>query len=236
MIRNNATEDDLRYYFRSAFSATCVIFGLKDNKLHVLLQRRDKEPYKNSFSLPACMLYPNDVIEDRVDELIKSICGVEEFYRKQIRAFTDTTRHPLGRVISIGFYCFVNAEHCVLNPNEDLVWSEYRSLPPLAFDHNEIASAAHRRVLTKMSSQLAGFELIPKKFTLKELQEMYEAVLGHSLDKRNFRRKVLRHHVIQETGEFQSPWLESGKAPMLYTLDRESYDRNRSLGMVYEIF
>lgn len=65
---------------------------------------------------------------------------------------------------------------------------------------------------------------------------MYEAVLGHSLDKRNFRRKVLRHQVIQETGEFQSPWLESGKAPMLYTLDRETYDRNRSLGMVYEIF
>lgn len=236
MIRRDPTEDDLRYYFRSAFSATCVIFGLINNKLCILLQRRDTEPYKNSFSLPACMLYPNDVIEDRVDELIRSICGADEFYRKQIRAFTDTARHPLGRVISIGFYCFVNTELCKLNPNEDLVWSEYRVLPPLAFDHNEISSAAHRRVLTKMSSQLAGFELIPKKFTLKQLQEMYEAVLGHNLDKRNFRRKVLRHNVIQDTGQHQSPWHESGKAPVLYILDRATYDRNRSLGMIYEIF
>lgn len=229
-------EDDLRYYFRSAFSATVVIFALVEGKLSVLLQRRDKEPYKGKFGLPACMLYPNDVIEDRVEDLIRQTTGNTRFYKKQIRAFTDTTRHPLGRVISIGFYAMVNSADCSLSEQSEYEWIEYRNLPPLPFDHNDIAEAAHRRLLAKLSTQLAGFELLSEYFTLKQLQEMYESVLGHALDKRNFRRKVLRHDVIQETGQHLQPWHESGKSPMLYRLDRETYDRNRSLGKVYELF
>lgn len=232
----NMQEDDLRYYFRSAFSATVVIFALVEGKLSVLLQRRDKEPYKGKFGLPACMLYPNDVIEDRVEDLIRQTTGNTRFYKKQIRAFTDTTRHPLGRVISIGFYAMVNSADCSLSEHAEYEWIEYRNLPPLPFDHNDIAEAAHRRLLAKLSTQLAGFELLPELFTLKQLQEMYESVLGHSLDKRNFRRKVLRHDVVQETGQHLQPWHESGKAPMLYRLDRETYDRNRSLGKVYDLF
>ncbi len=232
----NTQEDDLRYYFRSAFSATVVIFALVDGKLNILLQRRDKEPYKGKFGLPACMLYPNDVIEDRVEDLLRQTTGTARFYKKQIRAFTDTTRHPLGRVISIGFYSMVNYGECVLADNAEFVWMEYRTLPTLPFDHNDISEAAHRRLLAKLSTQLAGFELLPELFTLKQLQEMYESVLGHSLDKRNFRRKVLRHDVVQETGQHLQPWHESGKAPMLYRLDRETYDRNRSLGKVYDLF
>jgi 8-oxo-dGTP diphosphatase len=232
----NTQEDDLRYYFRSAFSATVVIFALVDGKLNILLQRRDKEPYKGKFGLPACMLYPNDVIEDRVEDLLRQTTGTAKFYKKQIRAFTDTTRHPLGRVISIGFYAMVNFAECVLADNAEFVWMEFRTLPALPFDHNDISEAAHRRLLSKLSTQLAGFELLPELFTLKQLQEMYESVLGHSLDKRNFRRKVLRHDVVQETGQHLQPWHESGKAPMLYRLDRETYDRNRSLGKVYDLF
>lgn len=232
----NMQEDDLRYYFRSAFSATVVIFALVEGKLSVLLQRRDKEPYKGKFGLPACMLYPNDVIEDRVEDLIRQTTGNTRFYKKQIRAFTDTTRHPLGRVISIGFYAMVNSADCSLSEHAEYEWIEYRNLPPLPFDHNDIAEAAHRRLLAKLSTQLTGFELLPEFFTLKQLQEMYESVLGHSLDKRNFRRKVLRHDVVQETGQHLQPWHESGKAPMLYRLDRETYDRNRSLGKVYDLF
>jgi len=96
--------------------------------------------------------------------------------------------------------------------------------------------AAHRRLLAKMSSQLAGFELLPEKFTLKQLQELYEACLGHELDKRNFRRKILSQDVILETGEHLSPWEESGKAPMLYRLDRQKYDQLKTEGQKFEIF
>src|SRR5574343_999573 len=227
-------EDSLHYYFRSAFSATVVIFALQSEKILVLLHRRSAEPYKGNFALPACMLYPNDELEHRVDSMIQSLTTCSKFYRKQIRAFTDTTRHPLGRVISVGFYSLVHYDACQLpQDGEEYQWTDFRNLPPLAFDHTDIAQAAFRRLLAKMSTQLAGFELLPEHFSLKQLQAMYEAVLGHHLDKRNFRRKVLRHEVIQETGVHLHPWHESGKPPMLYKLDRETYDRNRALGKSY---
>lgn len=230
-------EDQLHYFFRSAFSATVVVFALHEGKLVVLLHRRSSEPYKGSYALPGCMLYPNDILENRVDAMIQSLTGCASFYRKQIRAFTDATRHPLGRVISVGFYSLVHYTSSSLpTDGEEYQWTDFRNVPPLAFDHNEIAQAAYRRLLAKMSTQLAGFELLPEHFSLKQLQEMYEAVLGHHLDKRNFRRKVLRHDVIQETGKLLQPWHESGKAPMLYRLDRETYNRNRALGKSYDLF
>ncbi len=232
-------KEDLNYYFRSAFSVTCVIFGLEDKSIKVLLVKRNREPYKDQFALPAGMVYPNDSIEKRVDSIIEQVTGTRKFYKKQIRAFADTSRHPLGRVISIGYYSFINIKDCMLKAGEDeseVVWTELKMLPSLAFDHNEIVQAANRRLLAKMSTQLAGFELLPEKFTLKQVQEMYEASLGHALDKRNFRRKIVSQAVIEETGELLSPWEESGKAPMLYRLNKPLYDAMKSEGHKFEIF
>jgi 8-oxo-dGTP diphosphatase len=100
----------------------------------------------------------------------------------------------------------------------------------------KIIAAANRRVLAKMSTQLAGLEMLPEFFTLKQVQEMYEAALGHSLDKRNFRRKILAQEVVKETGQLLSPWEESGKAPMLYTLDKASYYKMKAEGHKFELF
>jgi 8-oxo-dGTP diphosphatase len=128
---------------------------------------------------------------------------------------------------------------CSLQPGpteSDAIWMDLKALPELAFDHNEIVQAAKRRLLAKMSTQLAGFELLPEKFTLKQMQEMYEAALGHELDKRNFRRKILSQDVVVETGEHLSPWEESGKPPMLYILDRELYQKRKAEGHQFEIF
>jgi 8-oxo-dGTP diphosphatase len=234
-----APSEDLQYYFRAACSVTCVIFGFQDQRIKVLLVKRSRDPFKDSNALPSDMVYPNDSIEQKVDELISFHTGTPHFYKKQIRAFADTSRHPLGRVISIGYYCFVNTLECNLNSGKDkeiASWIDLKMVPQLAFDHNEIVEAAHRRLLAKMSSQLAGFELLPKKFTLKQLQELYEASLGHELDKRNFRRKIISQEVILETGEFQNPWEESGKAPMLYMLNRKKYEQLKLEGNKFEIF
>ncbi|MCB0820632.1 MAG: NUDIX hydrolase [Bacteroidetes bacterium] len=239
---NNAIlspSEDLNYYFRSAFSVTCVIFGVDEKAIKVLVVKRQKEPYKGFYALPAGMVYPNDSIEERVDTIVKEVTGTSRFYKKQIRAFTDKSRHPLGRVISIGYYSFVNIAECNLqqgNLESESIWIDLKSVPELAFDHNEIVQAAKRRLLAKLSTQLAGFEMLSEKFTLKQLQEMYEAALGHELDKRNFRRKILSQDVIVETGELLTPWDESGKAPMLYKLNRELYDNRRAAGDHFEIF
>jgi 8-oxo-dGTP diphosphatase len=239
-IKSRATQsEDLQYYFRAACSVTCVIFGFQDQRIKVLLVKRSRDPFKNSNALPSDMVYPNDSIEQKVDELISFHTGTTNFYKKQIRAFAETSRHPLGRVISIGYYCFVNSLECHLNhsTNQEVAgWMDLKMVPQLAFDHNEIVGAAHRRLLAKMSNQLAGFELLPRKFTLKQFQEVYEACLGHELDKRNFRRKIISQEVILETGEFQNPWEESGKAPMLYTLNRKNYDQLKLEGNKFEIF
>lgn len=233
------TAEELNFYFRAAFSGSVVVFGLDAGHIKVLLVKRPKEPFKGLFALPAVMIYPNDSIEQRVDELISHVTGTTFFYKKQIRAFADTSRHPLGRVISIGYYSFVNIHNCkIVDDSEDGKgeWVDLKTVPKLAFDHNEIVQAAKRRLLAKMSSQLAGFELLPEKFTLKQVQELYEAALGHELDKRNFRRKILAQSVIEETGELLSPWEESGKAPMLYRLNRADYLAKKEAGHTFEIF
>jgi 8-oxo-dGTP diphosphatase len=231
--------EELSYYFRAAFSGSVVIFGLDEGHIKVLLVKRPKDPFKGLYALPAVLVYPNDSIEEKVDSLIQKVTGTNFFYKKQIRAFADTSRHPLGRVISIGYYSFVNLQNCKqFNDSEDGAseWVDLKQIPKLAFDHNEIVQAANRRLLAKMSSQLAGFEMLPETFTLKQVQEMYEATLGHTLDKRNFRRKILAQSVIQETGKFHSPWEESGKAPMLYRLNRAEYLAKKEAGHKFEIF
>lgn len=232
--------EELNYYFRSAFSVSCVIFGLEKGRMKVLLVKRMREPYKNMYSLPAELVYPNDSIEERADSIIEKVTGTPRFYKKQIRAFADAARHPLGRVVSIGYYSFVNIPDCTLFTSDDehnaAEWVDMKTIPELAFDHNEIVEAAKRRLISKMSTQLTGFELLPPQFTLKQVQEMYEAVLGHELDKRNFRRKVLAQEVVKETGIHLNPWEESGKAPMLYSLDNELYQRLKSEGQRFEIF
>jgi 8-oxo-dGTP diphosphatase len=235
-----APSDELNFYFRAAFSVSCVIFGLHEKKIKVLLVKRKRDPFKNTFSLPAELVYPNDSLEEHVDQIVQRVTGCGRFYKKQIRAFADTSRHPLGRVVSIGYYCFIDWHQCrQFGPSEEhnaAEWFDLKSLPVLAFDHKEIIEAANRRLLAKMSTQLTGFNLLPEKFTLKQVQEMYEAILGHELDKRNFRRKILSQDVILETGEQLSPWEESGKAPMLYQLDEQRYLQLKEEGNKFEIF
>lgn len=232
-------QEDLNYYFRSAFSVTCVIFTFHERELKVLLVKRNKEPYSDYYSLPAGMVYPNDSIDQKVNTVMQENTGSKNYYLKQIRAFADASRHPLGRVVSIGYYSFINYHDCILTAREGEEvpqWFDLKAIPNLAFDHNEIIAAANRRVLAKMSTQLAGLEMLPEFFTLKQVQEMYEAALGHSLDKRNFRRKILAQEVVKETGELLSPWEESGKAPMLYTLDKASYYKMKAEGHKFELF
>lgn len=235
-----APSDELNYYFRAAFSVSCVIFGLHEKRIKVLLVKRKRDPFKNTFSLPAELVYPNDSLEDQVDQIVQDLTGCQRFYKKQIRAFADTSRHPLGRVVSIGYYCFIDWQQCrqfeLSDEHKAAEWFDLKSLPILAFDHQEIIEAANRRLLAKMSTQLAGFNLLPEKFTLKHVQEMYEAILGHELDKRNFRRKILSQDVIIETGEQLCPWEDSGKAPMLYQLDEQRYLQLKEAGNKFEIF
>jgi 8-oxo-dGTP diphosphatase len=225
-IRSGMTEE-LNYYFRAACSVSIVIFGFDDKRIKVLCVKRLQEPNKGKWSLPAELVYPNDDIEKTVDDLITEVSGTERFYKKQIRAFAEITRHPLGRVISIGYYCFINHREYLQNNDSELArtaqWFDLKNMPLLAFDHNEIVAAANRRLLTKMSTQLAGFELLPEKFTLSELQVLYESVLGHELDKRNFRRKVMSLGVIEDLDIPMSNWEGSGKAPMLHRLIRDKY-------------
>lgn len=231
--------DEFNPFFQSAFSVTAVIFGFQDKRIKVLLVKRSREPFMNQFALPAGFVNPNVLIEDRINGIIQQVTGTSNFYKKQIRAFADPTRHPMGRVISIGYYCFVNVNDCRLNTKENIhtsSWCDLSMIPHLAFDHNEIVEAAHRRLLAKMSSQLAGLELLPDKFTLKMVQELYEASLGHELDKRNFRRKLLSQEILIETGEQQSPWEESGKAPFLYVLDKTKYDQMKADGHQFLLF
>ena len=230
--------EEIGFYFRSALSATCVVFGFDGKQLKVLLHKKPTEPMKGHWSLPGEMVYPNEEIEQKVDKLILSFTGLTQFYKKQIRAFADTSRHPLGRVIGIGYYAFVDLKEFKASDDTNFngEWFDFRSIPDLAFDHNEIVAAGHRRLLAKMTTQLTGFELLPEEFTLSQLQNLYEGVLGLSLDKRNFRRKVLSHNVILDLDKPLQPYEGSGKAPMLHKLDRQKYNELKAGGYRFDLF
>lgn len=230
--------EEIGFYFRSALSVTCVVFGFDGKQLKILLHKKTTEPMKGHWSLPGEMVYPNEEIEQKVDKLIETFTGLTQFYKKQIRAFADTSRHPLGRVIGIGYYAFVDLNQFKTNKDANFKgeWFDFRAIPELAFDHNEIAAAGYRRLLAKMTTQLTGFELLPEEFTLSQLQNLYEGILGLSLDKRNFRRKVLSHDVIIDLNKPLQPYDGSGKAPMLHKLDRGKYDKLKAEGYRFELF
>lgn len=204
-----------------------VIFAVQDSALVFLTERA---PDSSIIKLPELQLQSALDLDHQIDKYLVRLFPDTPIYRKQIRAFSVSESIQAQTTIRIGYYAMVQANHLAQPFEETHTWIPLKNnqlLNPLDL---EILQAAHRRLLAKMSSQLAGFELIPEQFTLKQLQELYETILGHTLDKRNFRRKILRFDVIRETGKHLHPWNESGKAPMLYRLERQQYDSVRNAG------
>jgi len=188
---------------RPALTVDIVIFTLRENRLQVLLIRRLNEPYAGSWALPGGFVQIDESLEDAASRELNEETGITEAYLEQLYTYGDPQRDPRGRVVSVAYYALIPADaHVRAEGGSDAGqarWFSVDELPTLSFDHNEIVAYALRRLRYKLEYTAVGFELLPGEFTLTEIQHTYEIILGETLDKRNFRRRMLESGIIEPT-------------------------------------
>ena len=188
-----------------------VLFTILDRQLHVLLIRRLAQPYRDSYALPGGFVLENESVDAAANRELREETGVEKVFLEQLYTFGEPDRDPRGRVITVAYYALVANSHILRSGTDaaDAAWFSLNELPDLAFDHLSIIEYAHQRIANKLDYSNVGFELLPEKFTLTELQLVHEAILGESLDKRNFRRKILQQGIVEPSKE----WQKTGRKP-----------------------
>jgi 8-oxo-dGTP diphosphatase len=193
--------DSLERYPRPHVTVDLVIFSIIEDDLKVLLIRRAEEPYKSSWALPGGFVEINESLEQAAARELEEEVGVQDVYLEQLYTFGDVGRDPRGRVISIAYFALVDAERQRIVAASDAAAAEWRSVfapPELAFDHRKVLDYAVWRLRTKLEWTTVGYELLPHKFTLSELQRVYEIILQRPVDKRNFRKRILAQGEIRE--------------------------------------
>jgi len=190
-------------YPRPTLTVDIVVFTLRENRLQVLLIQRAHDPFAGEWALPGGFVEIDESLDAAANRELEEETGVKEAYLEQLYTYGAPDRDPRGRAISVAYYALIPADAPVVKEGRsDAIqaqWFPVPELPPLAFDHAEIASYALRRLRYKLEYSAVGFELLPETFTLSELQQTYEIILGEKLDKRNFRRRILEAGVIEPT-------------------------------------
>ncbi|HEY6723113.1 MAG TPA: NUDIX domain-containing protein [Polyangiaceae bacterium] len=221
-------------YPRPALTVDCVVFATYDEGLRVLLIRRGEEPFAGGWALPGGFVRVDETTEAAARRELEEETGLKSAYLEQLYTFSRVDRDPRERVVSVAYYALVKPSALAAGSDaRSAEWIDVTRLPELAFDHDEILEMALARLRGKIRYQPIGFELLPQKFTLGQLQRLYETILGRELDKRNFRRSFLRMGVLQALDE-----MEAGVAhrpSQLYRFDRAEYRRLLRHGFNFEI-
>lgn len=201
-----------------------IIFGFDRKNLKLLLIKRDLEPEKGKWSLMGGFLKSNESLDEAASRILTKLAGLKNIYLEQLYGFGEIDRDPVERTISIAYYSLIN----IHNHDKELEkeygarWFPIDDLPELIFDHPKMVEAAKARLRYKAARQPVGFELLPEKFTLPELQQLYESIYETELDKRNFRRRILSMGVLIKTDEKQKGF--SKKGAYLYKFDKEKFE------------
>lgn len=223
-------------YARPALTVDCVVFGLDEGDLKVLLIERGLDPFAGSWAVPGGFVHVDETLDDAARRELAEETGLRDVFLEQLYTFGDLARDPRERVVSVAYYALVNIAGKSLAATtdaRDAAWFDVDDLPKLAFDHATIVDCALSRLKAKVRYQPVGFELLPREFTLSELQHLYETVLERSLDKRNFRKKVLSFGFVEETGRIQQD--VAHRAAKLYRFNESAYRRLTRQGFHFEL-
>ncbi|MCE7864708.1 MAG: NUDIX hydrolase [Cyclobacteriaceae bacterium] len=219
-----------------ALSIDCVIFGFKDGRLDILLVKHAEGISAGKWALPGGWITYGESVDDAAKRLLKSLTGISDIYLEQLKAFGDPNRFPLKRVVTVAYYALVNEESYSLIPGftaSDAQWFNVHEVPELIYDHNQILEFGYNHLKHKVRHEPIGFNLLPAKFTLLQLQELYEAILETRLDKSNFRRKLGKMKLLINCKEKQKD--VSHRAAALFKFDKRIYVTLRRNGMVFEL-
>lgn len=213
-----------------------LIFGLENGVLKVLLIRHRIEGEWKPWALPGGWIHYDEDLRDAAKRILQLHTGVKGVYLEQLKTFGKADRLPFGRVVTVAYYALVSTEKCPLIAHDDrpdAMWCDIHEVPRLAYDHNEILDFGLDFLRHKIRHEPVGFNLLPEKFTLLELQELYEAILDCKLDKPNFRRKMLKMNLLEPCNEKQTG--VAHRAASLYRFDAVAFEKLTAQGFSFEV-
>ncbi len=223
-------------YPRAALTVDAVVFGFDEAELKVLLIKRGIAPFKGRWALPGGFVRVEETIDEAVRRELEEETGLHHVFLEQLYTFGDVKRDPRERVVSVAYYALVKlASHSTQAATDasDARWFPAASTPALAFDHATILTIALERLRGKLRYEPIGFELLPEKFTLSQLQHLYETVLGTAIDKRNFRKKVLGFDLLEPLNE---TYREGAHRPaQLHRFNPARYEKLKKKGFHFEL-
>jgi 8-oxo-dGTP diphosphatase len=223
-------------YPHPAVTVDAVVFGFDDADLKLLLIQRKLAPFKGTWALPGGFVRMEETLEAAARRELAEETGITRLYLEQLYTFGEPERDPRERVISVAYYALAKlADHQLqaASDAETVAWFPVAELPALGFDHERIVEVALKRLKAKVRYEPIGFELLPEKFTLGELQRLYEAVLEHALDKRNFRKKILGMELLEALDEYQQD--VAHRAAQYYRFHRARYEQLAKRGFNFEL-
>jgi len=218
---------------RLLVAVDCIIFGFDGEKLKALLVKRGFEPGIGKWSLMGGFVNKNEGVSEAASRILNTLTGLSDIYMEQLLCFGEVSRDPGGRVISIAFFALIKIDDysAELMNEHSAKWFLLDAIPSLVFDHKHMISLAMERLREKVSNHPIGFALLPHKFTLQQLQSLYEAVYERSLDKRNFTRKIHALNILHKLKEKEKE--SSRKGAFYYVFDKKKYEKLDKEGLKF---
>jgi 8-oxo-dGTP diphosphatase len=211
----------------------CIVFGFDGKQIKALLIKRGFDPEKGKWSLMGGFVGKQEHVDEAAARVLRQLTGLADIYMEQLYCFGDTHRDPAGRVVSIAYSAFISIADYneQLSSEHEAKWFPINKIPPLIFDHKDMLKKAKVQLMEKVANHPIGFELLPTKFTLPQLQNLYEAIYETPLDKRNFTKKILSIKVLRKLKEKEKA--SSRKGAFYYVFDRANYNKLQHEGIKF---
>jgi hypothetical protein len=209
-------------------SVDCIIFGFDQNKLKILIGRRNMDPGRGEWSLYGGFVRNDESLDAAAQRTLLELTGLRNIYMSQVGAFGNIDRDPGERVVSVAYYALINVKDYSerLRKQHGVEWVNIEDIPQMYSDHNAMIAKARKLIQQKIKTNPVGFELLPELFTLTQLQRLYEAVNGEPLDKRNFRKRIKDMDYIEKTELIDKQTSKRGAS--LYRFNKKAFTEDKS--------
>ena len=230
MVLNSYCKED-----KVLLAVDCIIFGFYQEELKILLVERDFEPAKGEWSLIGGFLKKEENLTNAASRILNRLTGLHDIYMEQVHTYSKLDRDPKERTISVSYFALIDIEHHCKNllKNNPIKWFDIKERPDLIFDHNKMVKDALASLRSRISNKPIGFQLLPEKFTMRQLQKMYEAILDTELDKRNFINKFNSFDLLNKLKE--KDMSSSKKGAFLFEFDEDKYQKKVEEGFCFKI-
>ncbi len=219
---NTFYKNNERFYV----AVDCIIFGFSQGELNLLLLKRNFEPAKGEWSLMGGFLQKEESIDEAASRVLCELTGLDDVYMEQVGVFGEINRDPGERVLSVAYYALININEYdrAFVQKHNAHWLNINELPPLIFDHEDMVIKARNLMREKAAVEPIGFNLLPDLFTLPQMQQLYEAIYGEPIDKRNFRKRVADMDYIEKTNKIDKTGSKRGA--YLYKFNNKIYRKD----------